>query len=108
MFQLRRDHTTQPPWESLLQGVAEEDPIDCRTLNSGEAVWFLSSCGTMEQIFTLAVSGGVRIWPSSLHVKFCLALCMCLIMLKSLVRLDILSQAFDAQDVTVKYLFCYL
>ena len=32
--------TTQPPQESLLQGVGEEALTDCRTSDSGGAVWF--------------------------------------------------------------------
>ena len=39
---------------------------------------------------------------------FYLALNLCLILLKSLVRLDINSQALDAPDVTAQYFFCYL
>ena len=29
VFQLQGDRTTQPPWESLLQGVGEEAPTVC-------------------------------------------------------------------------------
>jgi len=45
MFQLQGDHTTQPPWESLLQDVGEEAPTDCLTSDSGEAVWFWEFAG---------------------------------------------------------------
>ena len=38
-------HTIQPPQESLLQGVGEKAPPDCRTTDSGRAVWLHVLCG---------------------------------------------------------------
>ena len=42
MLQLSGDHTAQPPRESLFQGAGKEAPADCRTSNSGGAMWLPS------------------------------------------------------------------
>ena len=40
MFQLKGDHTPQPPWEGLFRGTGVEGTPDSRTSDSGGAMWF--------------------------------------------------------------------
>ncbi|KAI3351808.1 hypothetical protein L3Q82_020641 [Scortum barcoo] len=73
VFQLQRDHTSQPPREGLCQGTGEENSADSRPSDSGgtnNAV-FVPGRGTLDQLYTLhRVLEGLWEFAQPVHMCF--------------------------------------
>ncbi|KAI3376374.1 hypothetical protein L3Q82_016856 [Scortum barcoo] len=74
VFQLQRDHTSQPPWEGLRQGTGEENSADSsRPSDSGGTMRFSFSWSwnTVDQLYTLhRVLEGLWEFAQPVHMCF--------------------------------------
>ncbi len=103
MFQLRGDHTPQPPRETLCQGTGEENLADSRTSDSGGTVRFSSCRGTLDQLYTLSrVLEGAWEFAQPIH--------MCFVDLEK--AFDCVPRAVKCRRVsglgTTRFLLCFL
>ncbi|KAI3377397.1 hypothetical protein L3Q82_008587, partial [Scortum barcoo] len=73
VFQLQRDHTSQPPREGLRQGTGEENSADSRpSLDSGGTMrFFRPGRGTVDQLYTLQGAGCLRVYGSLPNQSTC-------------------------------------
>lgn len=72
MFQLQGDHTSQPPWEGLIQGAGEEGLAVSRTSDKRGTMQFSSWPWNIGPALypRKGIEGGIGVSPTSLHL-FC-------------------------------------